>query len=311
MSVFQLTVMNIRHRFFRILRTLAVTCLLLAISCSRPESTLALRTDQAFEKDGKEERSFACDADESIRIWFGKVGEYDLCWTAEDFVSRRQERRRTYFTEYAKKWYLERRSGLVASIYEVEFAITSIVGPVVSIEVHETLTSAAGGGFSSQMSWITVDLRRDKPIGLSYEEHDFTDATGNLSTFFSESAILASLLSNPTVKASLKGRRLKVHTLSDLLSLNLITSAGQLEGYAMNKFHLDAIHGKSVTVSLELLDLYNVHQGEIKSLSLNLPLKDALDQQQLLDAFNCRSGFMFSKRAHSIATRTTKLHFVD
>jgi hypothetical protein len=278
-------------------------------------STLELpKLTKAISSRGTEACGFvSLNADENI-LWHGGLEEYDVCWTDKDLHVHREGLVRSYFSEYADKWFrqvvLEDRPG---GIYDLEFCLQSAVGSMISVEVRSFITAVDAGTASGKVSLITIDLSKPHPIALSYQEdRERLNSGGTILDLFPEDAVFSALMNDREVGDAIRKKGEKApKDLQDLMSRNLrfmrpdLTEV-TLSGYLVEKFRFDSIEGDRVIVSLELLQAYAPRVGAIEFITVSLPITGA-NERVLRNAHEKKNGFMFESAPELLGKGCTVL----
>lgn len=310
LEAYRVEVMNMTKLFLGVL----ALALALVISCafkigepfpdlveiSEPSMPEIPKLKKAIPSGGNGACNFvSLNAGENI-LWQERLNGYDLCWTDKDLYVHHEGWVRSYFSEYADKWF--RQVVLTDSpggIYELTFCLQSAIDKTVTVEIEDFITGVDAANFAGRVSLITIDLSKSGPIALSYQEDKTSNNTSNsIINFFSEEAIFSALMNDSEVGDAIRKKGKETpNELQDLLSRNLRFERPNFtevtfSGYSTDKFRFDYIEGDRVVVSLELLQAYAPRVGAIEFITISMPITGS-NENAFMNAHEKKSGFMF------------------
>lgn len=238
-------------------------------------------------------------AEKERLLWAGSFEDYSFRWTTSGFYVADNGNEREILAEYATNWFQQISPDQKDCKDEITVRLVSVVGPIATFEFATSILCERAANISSQITWITVDLRKPgvvKDIGVI----DPGEPTMNTSLLdiYPEATILAALLSNPLIKKALGGKsKVLPTTLEDVWEGGFLKVRKKEEDnnlltkYSLNQFKFQRLEANKVVVALELLDVHNPRMGKVESIEIMLPFPANLTEE-LSNASKFQNGFL-------------------
>jgi hypothetical protein len=261
-------------------------------------------------------------------IWRGDSEGFEIEWTVDDLFLKSGEKVERIFQPIAKRGYDEFLADLNKDAqtkeghncdYRRQFAILSIVGPLLTFEDNE-YSDCGGAHPTTDMRFVMIDLRRQGEVFYKYDNESIDvdlERPGKavkLTDYFTEADILNALLADRVIGQALinAGVSQPPRTLAELPELFakddyvLSDTELSLRPDFLTRFAFHHIERDMVAVRLHLPSIAFAYRS--KQLGLLLPIPPLL-RQPLGLAAKGQQGFLMGEVPHDIRNQFTRFAF--